>query len=70
MGGWAETGFLRDTLLRWEDLGKNPVSLDCPRVPSGADSSDIFKCDRTSDSNAPYKILFNGRSTIVFELKR
>jgi hypothetical protein len=21
-----ETGFLRDTLLRWEDLGKNPVS--------------------------------------------
>ncbi|MEG4489405.1 hypothetical protein [Microcoleus sp. D2_18a_B4] len=27
MGGWAETGFLRDTLLRWEDLGKNPVSL-------------------------------------------
>ena len=25
--GWAETGFLRDTLLRWEDLGKNPVSL-------------------------------------------
>jgi hypothetical protein len=25
--GWAETGFLRDTLLRWEALGKNPVSL-------------------------------------------
>src|SRR4028119_312301 len=31
--GWAETGFLRDTLLRWEDLGKNPVSKDCARVP-------------------------------------
>jgi hypothetical protein len=69
MGGWAETGFLRDTLLRWEDLGKNPVSKDCARVPQAADSSDIFKCDRTSDSGAPYKILFNCRSTIVFELE-
>ncbi|MCY7382344.1 MAG: hypothetical protein LH628_07140, partial [Microcoleus sp. CAN_BIN18] len=26
--GWRETGFLRDTLLRWENLGKNPVSKD------------------------------------------
>jgi len=35
--GWVgrnrETGFLRDPLLRWEDLGKNPVSKDCARVP-------------------------------------
>ncbi|MEG4120642.1 hypothetical protein QUA43_24630 [Microcoleus sp. N9_B4] len=69
MGGWAETGFLRDTLLRWEDLGKNPVSLIVREYRSGADSSDIFKCDRTSDRSAPYKILFNCRSTIVFELK-
>ena len=27
IGGWPETGFLRDPSLRWEDSGKNPVSL-------------------------------------------
>jgi hypothetical protein len=27
--GLPETGFLRQTSLRCEDLGKNPVSKDC-----------------------------------------
>ncbi|MGB7708768.1 MAG: hypothetical protein WBL95_04335 [Microcoleus sp.] len=27
VGGWSETGFLRDTSLQPADLGKNPVSL-------------------------------------------
>ncbi|MEG3874771.1 hypothetical protein [Microcoleus sp. Z1_B5] len=27
MGGWAETGFLREYLVTGEDLVKNPVSL-------------------------------------------
>jgi len=29
LGGWPETGFLPEYLLRCEDLGKNPVSQDC-----------------------------------------
>jgi len=28
LGGWPETGFLPEYLLRCEDLGKNPVSQD------------------------------------------